>query len=236
MINDTDDNNDFNININNDDEIDRLLDKNSFKRKFTSFSFNSNLLKDYNDDNIKRNLYKENVDKIKLYDEIFNSKNNDENIIFFKDILKLREIKKIDDLNEESETLNPDSSLSNKNLLSLSSLKSEIDIIEKSRKKPLYKRNTTKSVITSFSNENTSSLGGYQFNVAFIGDLDVGKTELLHRECGNFNFNMKQKLSNDYVYLFVILNIGIEQNENLTKNQRIIKFYVRFNNNKKNIL
>jgi len=195
MIHDTDDNNDFNININNDDEIDRLLNKNDFKRKFTSFSFSSNLLKDYNDDNIKRNLYKESIDKLKLYDEMFSSNNNnDENIIYYKDILKLRDIKKLDESYEENELLKSESSLSNKNLLSLSSLKSDIDISknnEKSKKRPLSKRNTTKSDFCSINNENMSLSGDYQFNIAFIGDSDVGKTELLQRECGNYDLNIK---------------------------------------------
>jgi len=35
-------------------------------------------------------------------------------------------------------------------------------------------------------------------------------------------------ISNNYVIF--LLNTGIEQNDNLTKNQKIIKFYVRYDN------
>ncbi|OUM67943.1 hypothetical protein PIROE2DRAFT_4497 [Piromyces sp. E2] len=197
-----DDKNDFNININNDDEIDRLLNKNDFTRKFTSFSLDTSLLKDNkeNDDNVKRNLYKESIDKIRLYDEMFNSNNNEENIIYYKDILKYRDIKRLDESNDDINNSEL-SQLSNKNLLSSLSLKKDIENTEKLKRNPLSKRNTTKSGFSSINNENLTSSGDYQFNIAFIGDSNTGKTELLQREC------------------------KIEQNDNLTKKQKIIKFY-----------
>jgi len=179
-----DDNNDFNININNDDEIDRLLNKNDFVRKFTSFSLDTSLLKNNrdNDDNIKRNLYKESIDKIKLYDEMFNSNNNEENIIYYKDILKYRDIKRLDESYDDINKTET-AQLSNKNLLSSLSLKKETENTDKLKRNPLSKRNTTKSGFSSVNDENINLSGDYQFNIAFIGDSNVGKTELLQREC-----------------------------------------------------
>ncbi|ORX54804.1 P-loop containing nucleoside triphosphate hydrolase protein [Piromyces finnis] len=193
--------NDFNININNDDEIDHLLNKKVFSRKFTNFSLDTSLFKDKreSDDNIKRNLYKESIDKIKLYEEIFNSGENEENIIYYKDILKIRDIKRLDEWSNGNNNIYEPLQRSNKNLLSSTSLKNDSENSDRLKRSSLSKKSTTYSGFTSINNENLSS--DYQFNIAFIGDSNVGKTELLQKEC------------------------KIEQNDNFKNKQKIIKFY-----------
>jgi GTPase SAR1 family protein len=134
---------------------------------------------------------------------MISSKNNKENIIYYKDILKIRDIKRYNGSYDNC-SLYKSSISSSKNIFSMSSLHKKDNENNQNnnenKKWPLSKGNTSRSGLDSI-NENSSSIGDYQFNIAFIGDSNVGKSELLQKEC------------------------RIDQNDNLSKNQKIIKFY-----------
>ena len=189
----------FNININNDEEIDNLINKGDFAEKFANLNLINPSIQEnriFDDNNIKRNLYKESIEKLKLFDEMISSKNNKENIIYYKDILKIRDIKRYNGSYDNC-SLYKSSISSSKNIFSMSSLHKKDN---ENKKWPLSKGNTSRSGLDSI-NENSSSIGDYQFNIAFIGDSNVGKSELLQKECRNIIFKIIKIYT---IYIFII--------------------------------